>query len=107
MKTDVDVIYSIRATHKDDNDVRVLKFTSLFLPDTEKRRKEMERYNKKEMNELAMPEDEIGRRRKRVLKENYKKTIERHARKSKYLPVNPFMEDFHFLQGYSKSGVAP
>ena len=64
-------------------------------------------YNKKEMNELPFFEDEIGRKRKRVLKENYKKTIESHARKSKYLPVNPFMEDFHYLQGYSKSGVAP
>ncbi len=49
--------------------MRVLKFTSLFLPDTEKRRKQMEMYNRKEMNELTIPEDEIGRKRKRVLKE--------------------------------------
>ena len=88
-------------------DVRVFKFSALFLPDTDKRRKQMEMYNRKQMLDFPEFEDEIGRKRKRELKESYKKCLSMHAHKAKYLPVNPFLEDFYYLQGHSKNGVAP
>ena len=67
----------------------------------------MEKYNKREIGEVFEFEDEKGRKRRRDLKEQYKKTQNAHLRKSQYLPVNPFLEDFSYLQGYSKSGNAP
>ena len=67
----------------------------------------MEMYNRKQMLDFPEFEDEIGRKRKRELKESYKKCLSMHAHKAKYLPVNPFLEDFYYLQGHSKNGVAP
>lgn len=106
VETNIDVLYTIKARDADDVDVSVLKFSRLYLPDTDKRLKQMIKYNRHIMEDYPQFEDEIGRKRKRDLKENYKKTLSMYQRKAKYLPVNPFLEDFYYLQGYSKSGVA-
>ena len=57
----------------------------------------MEMYNKREIGEVIEFEDEKGRKRRRDLKESYKMTQNAHLRKAKYLPVNPFLEDFYYL----------
>lgn len=67
----------------------------------------MENYNRREIGEVIEFEDLKYRQRRRDLKETYKKSQMAHLRKSKYLPVNPFLEDFYYLQGFSKSGNAP
>ena len=87
--------------------MRVFKFTNLFLPDTDKRRKQMEMFNRTIMLDMPDIEDEKGRKRKRDLKEKYKKMVANHTRQAGYLPVNPFLEDFYYLEGYSRTGVAP
>jgi len=67
----------------------------------------MERFNRKKMGIDFEFENESVRKRKRELKEGQKRIQKQHARKAKFLPVNPFLEDFYYLQGFSKSGVAP
>ena len=40
------VMYNVLGSQQDERDVRVLQFSQLFLPDTEKRQKAMEMYNR-------------------------------------------------------------
>ena len=84
----------------------MLQFTSLFMPDSKKRRDLMEQYNKNVISPYVGIWGEGVRAEKRLLKENYKKCMAMHAHKAKHLSVNLFMEDFFYLQGYSKQGVA-
>ena len=85
-------LYKIK--HEDAQDIRVLQFTSLFMPDSKKRRELMYQYNK---NKIAYSTENWGegvRAEKRLLKENYKKCMTMHKHKAKHLSVNMFMEDF-------------
>ena len=97
-------LYKIK--NEDAKDTRVLQFTSLFMPDTKKRRDLMENYNKNVINPYVGVWGEGVREEKRLLKKNYKECMAMHAHKAKYLSVNMFMEDFFYLEGYSKQGVA-
>ena len=58
--------------------MRVYKFTSMFLPDTENRREKMELYNKDKMLDKPDFEDELSRKRRRDLKARYKKALNMH-----------------------------
>ena len=93
--------------YKDEKnlDTRVLQFTNLFMPDTKKRRDDMESYNKNVINPFVGFGGEYDREAKRRLKANYKLCMKKHAHKAKYLSVNMFMEDFFYLEGCSKQGT--
>ena len=78
VETNIDVMYTIKANAADEHDVSVLRFSRLFLPDTEKRSKHMNMFNRKIMQDYPEFEDETGRKRKRDLKENYKKCLSMH-----------------------------
>lgn len=75
VETNIDVMYTLKSERADEQDVSVLRFSRLFLPDTEKRSKHMNMFNRKIMQDFPEFEDETGRKRKRDLKENYKKCL--------------------------------
>lgn len=78
VETNIDVMYTLKARDADEKDVSVLKFSRLYLPDTEKRLRQMKKYNRHIMQDYPEFEDEIGRKRKRDLKESFKKTMSMH-----------------------------
>jgi len=67
-------MYCVQACEPDEDNMRVFKFSSLFLPDSEKLCKQMEMYNRKHTLDFPDFEDEMSRKRKRELKERIKKT---------------------------------
>ena len=75
VQTNIDVMYTLKARDADEKDVSVLKFSRLYLPDTEKRLRQMKKYNRHIMQDYPEFEDEISRKRKRDLKESFKKTM--------------------------------
>lgn len=65
------LMYTVRG--EDGQNVRVLKYTSLFLPDSDKRRAQMVRFNRKKMGIEQEVENMSIRQRKRELKESQKR----------------------------------
>lgn len=62
--------------------MRVVKFTTMFLPDTENRRQKMEEFNKDIMLDKPDFENELIRERRRDLKDGYKKALKSHKHKA-------------------------
>ena len=79
----------------------------MFLPDTDKRKKQMKRFNRNKMGIMFEFQDESFRARKRDLKDSYKRCMQLHAHRAKYLPVNPFLEDFYYLKGLNPRNGMP
>ena len=73
VQTNIDDMLMYTVREENGESVRVLKFTHLFLPDTEKRRRQMERFNLKKMGVYEDHENEQIRKRKRELKESQKR----------------------------------
>jgi len=83
----------------------VLQYSGMMLPDTDRRRKQMDTYNKDIMEPLADIQNETVRARKRMLKEDYKRCMKKHTHMAKYVNTTSHLEDFFFLQGHSKQGA--
>ena len=67
----------------------------------------MDVYNRKIIMDIPDKVNEKTRQYKRDLHDRYRKALNKHQRKAKFLPVNPFLEDFYYLQGFQRNGVAP
>ena len=81
------ILYKVKR-NKDSPDERILRFTEMYLPDTERRRHQMISYNKQIMEPFSQHADEKARAKKRLLKENYKSCMKTHLQKAKFLPIN-------------------
>ena len=85
--------------------VRVIQLTDIFFPHKEKQKEHLRSYNQKLMETVRERQDEEYRKRKRHLKEDYKDFCKAVQHKAKYLPVNPYLEDYYYLQNCNKNGV--
>jgi hypothetical protein len=86
-------------------DERVVRFTDIFLPDTKRLREKLRLYNERAAGQVMDTENELARARRRKLKADYKQLTIGLIHKANYLPVNPFLEDFHYLKNINKQGV--
>jgi hypothetical protein len=77
VQTDLKVLYRMKAG-KDSPKERVFCFTEMYMPDTQKRRKQMVDFNRQIMEPYPEHANESIRARKRLLKENYKQCMRTH-----------------------------
>ncbi len=85
---------------------RIVRFTEIFLPKSKKMHNKLRTYNQHASGVVADVDNELTRAKRRKLKADYKDLTAGLIHKAKYLPINPFLEDFYYLKNINRQGIS-